>query len=103
MDEKARAAHETATVLDCLQISNWGETVFENMRRGGLTAVNCTCSILEGFRQTAKNIVWWRKAFNTYSNLIMPVRTTSDIRAAKQADRTGIILGFQNTSAIEED
>lgn len=103
MDKKARAVHETATVIDCLEISNWGETVFKNMRRGGLTAVNCTCSILEGFRQTVKNIVWWRKAFNEYSDLIMPVRRTSDIKAAKQAGKTGIILGFQNTSAIEDD
>jgi membrane dipeptidase len=103
VNEKARAVHETATVIDCLEISNWSETVFQNMRRGGLTAVNCTCSILEDFRQTVKNIVWWRKAFNKYSNLIMPVQRTSDIKAAKQAGKTGIILGFQNTSAIEED
>ena len=103
MDKKASTVHETATVIDCLEISNWSETVFQNMRRGGLTAVNCTCSILEDFRQTVKNIIWWRKAFNKYSNLIMPVQTTSDIKAAKQAGKTGIILSFQNTSAIEED
>ena len=46
------------------------DTVFKKMRRGGLTAVNCTCSILEGFRQTVKNIVWWRKAIDTHSDLI---------------------------------
>jgi len=103
VNEKAKAVHEAATVIDCLEISNWGETVFQNMRRGGLTAVNCTCSILEGFRQTVKNIIWWRKAFNKYSNIIMPVQNTSDIKAAKKAGKTGIILGFQNTSAIEED
>ena len=33
----------------------------------------------------------------------MPVHHTADIRTAKQTGRTGIILGFQNTSAIEED
>lgn len=73
------------------------------MRQGGLTAVNCTCSILENFRQTVKNISWWQKAFNTYSDLIMPVHDTADITAAKQFGKTGIILGFQNTSAIEDD
>ena len=73
------------------------------MRLGGLTAVNCTCSILENFRQTVKNIVWWQKAFNKYSDLIMPVHEISDITTAKKSEKTGIILGFQNTPAIEDD
>ena len=59
MDQNAKALHEATIVIDCLEISNWSETVFKNMRLGGLTAVNCTCSILENFRQTVKNIVWW--------------------------------------------
>jgi membrane dipeptidase len=29
-----------------------------------------------------------------------PVRTTADIRRAKAEGKTGIILGFQNTSAL---
>lgn len=103
MDEKAQAVHAAANIVDCLQISNWSKTVFKNMRRGGLTAVNCTCSILENFRETVKNLVWWRRAFEKYSDLIVPVLNTADIGTAKQTGRTGIILGFQNTSAIEDD
>ena len=103
MDQNAKALHEATIVIDCLEISNWSETVFKNMRLGGLTAVNCTCSILENFRQTVKNLVWWRKAFNKYSDLIMPVHEISDITAAKKSEKTGIILSFQNTSAIEDD
>ncbi|MCF8076822.1 MAG: membrane dipeptidase [Desulfotignum sp.] len=103
MNHTPNALHDTATVIDCLEISNWSESVFQQMRQGGLTAVNCTCSILENFRQTIKNIAWWQKAFNTYPGLIMPVHDTADIRAAKRLNKTGIILGFQNTSAIEDD
>lgn len=103
MDKKTKALHEAANIIDCLQISNWSEAVFQNMRRGGLTAVNCTCSILENFRETIKNIAWWRHAFEKYAHLIVPVRHTADIMTAKQSSRTGIILGFQNTSAIEDD
>ncbi len=103
MDEKNQALHATANIVDFLQISNWSEAVFQNMRRGGLTAVNCTCSILENFRETVKNLVWWRRAFEKYSDLIVPVFHTADLRTAKQTGRTGIILGFQNTSAIEDD
>ncbi|MCF8112258.1 MAG: membrane dipeptidase [Desulfotignum sp.] len=103
MNNTYKDLHNAATVIDCLEISNWSEPVFQQMRKGGLTAVNCTCSILENFRQTVKNIAWWQTAFKTYSDLIMPVHDTADIRAAKQSNKTGIILGFQNTSAIEDD
>lgn len=103
MNEKAQSIHAAANIVDCLQISNWSEAVFQNMRRGGLTAVNCTCSILENFRETIRNLIWWQRAFEKHSDLIVPVRRIDDFRTAKQTGRTGIILGFQNTSAIEDD
>jgi membrane dipeptidase len=103
MSDKARAVHDSAIIIDALQISNWGEAVFRNMRRGGLTAVNCTVSVLENFRQTIANIIEWERAFNQYSDLIMPVRSIADIHAAQKAGKTGIIFGFQNTTAIEDN
>jgi membrane dipeptidase len=72
------------------------------MRKGGLTAANCTCSVWEGFSETMRNIARWNGFFRDHADLIMPVRTTADIRRAKDADRTGIILGFQNVSAFED-
>jgi len=98
MHDRSRAVHEEAIIVDALQISNWGEAVFRNMRCGGLTAVNCTVSVLENFRQTIANIIEWDQFFNEYSGLIMPVRNTVDILAAKNAGKTGIIFGFQNTT-----
>jgi membrane dipeptidase len=103
MHDRSRVVHDGAIIVDALQISNWGEAVFRNMRRGGLTAVNCTVSVLENFRQTIANIIEWDRFFNEYSDLIMPVRSTADIQAAKNAGKTGIIFGFQNTTAIEDD
>ncbi|MBC8440359.1 MAG: membrane dipeptidase [Deltaproteobacteria bacterium] len=103
MDQNAKDLHESTIVIDCLEISNWSEEIFKKMRLGGLTAVNCTCSILENFRQTVKNIVWWHGAFDNCSDLIMPVHEVPDIREAKKLNKTGIILGFQNTSAIEDN
>jgi membrane dipeptidase len=103
VETKSRKLHDEAIVIDCLEISNWSENVFQNMRKGGLTAVNCTISILENFRQTISNIGWWNKAFNKYAEIIMQVRTADDIQKAKLSGKTGIIFGFQNTSAIEDD
>ena len=47
---QADALHQDSIVIDGLVISNWSRDVFEQMHRGGLTAVNCTCSV----RSTAK-------------------------------------------------
>ena len=103
MDPKSKKLHDSSIVIDCLEISNWGEAVFQNWRKGGLTAVSCTCCVHEDFRQTVKNIIWWNRAFEKYPDLIMPVRKTSDIRLAKRLGKTGVILSFQNTTAIEND
>jgi membrane dipeptidase len=89
-------------VIDGLIISRWSRAVFEDMRRGGLTAANCTCSVWEGFEATMRNIAEWKRWFREHSDLIMPVRAAADIRRAKQAGKTGIVLGFQNVSAFED-
>ena len=72
------------------------------MRRGGLTAVNCTCSVWENFQDTMDNIALWKKMLETNADLLLPVRTTRDILRAKEESKTGIILGFQNVSAFED-
>ena len=94
--------HDSHTVIDGLVISKWSRAVFADMRKGGLTAANCTCSIWEGFVDTMRNIAQWKRWFAGNTDLITPVRTTADIRRAKSEGKTGIILGFQNTSALED-
>ena len=94
--------HDSLTVIDGLVISKWSRAVFVDMRKGGLTAANCTCSIWEGFAGTMRNIAQWKRWFADNADLITPVRTTADISCAKAEGKTGIILGFQNTSALED-
>jgi membrane dipeptidase len=78
------------------------EPYFEDTRRGGLTAANCTCSVWENFAGTMRNIGEWLRWFREYADLIMPVRSAGDIERAGHAGKTGIILGFQNVSAFED-
>ncbi len=94
--------HDTAIVIDGLVVSRWSRQIFEDMHRGGLTAANCTCSIWEGMRGTMLNIARWKQNFAEHADIIMPVRSAADIRAAKQQGKVGIILGWQNTSGIED-
>jgi membrane dipeptidase len=96
------SVHTRSIVIDGLVVSRWSRSVFEDMQRGGLTAANCTCCVWEGFRPTMLNIAAWKQWFHEHSDLIMPVKTTADIRRAKEAGKVGVILGFQNTSALED-
>jgi membrane dipeptidase len=94
--------HDSLTVIDGLIVSKWSRAVFADMRKGGLTAANCTCSIWEGFADTMRNIAQWKRWFADNADLITPVRSATDIGRAKAEGKTGIVLGFQNTSAFED-
>ena len=98
----ADTLHDSALVIDGLVIAKFDRSVFEDMRRGGLTAANCTCSIWENFRGSMDQIAVWQRHFREHADLIAPVRTTADIARAKAEGRTGIILGWQNLSGIED-
>jgi len=95
--------HEEAIVIDGLIIAKWDKSILEDMRRGGLTAANCTVSVWEGFGDTVANIADMKKLIRDNSDLATLVRTTQDIHEAKAAGKTGIILGFQNAHAFEDN
>jgi membrane dipeptidase len=97
------ALHRSALVIDGLNISKWSRDVFASMQAGGITAANCTCCVWEGFADTMRNIAQWRRWFREHADLILPVRDAADIRRAKEQGKVGIILGWQNTSAIDGD
>ena len=94
--------HERATVVDGLIISNFDRSIFEEMHKGGVTAANCTCCVWENFVDTMRNVARWQGWFQEHADLIRPVRTTQDIRDAKRENKTGIILGWQNLTGIED-
>lgn len=94
--------HQDLLVVDGLNISKFDRAVFEDLRRGGVTAANCTCSIWENFRDSMDQVACWQAHFRDHADLITPVFTTADIHRARAEGRTGIILGWQNLSGIED-
>jgi microsomal dipeptidase-like Zn-dependent dipeptidase len=90
-------------IIDGLQYNNWDRVLFEQARAAGLTAIHVTVAYWENASETRANISQWREWFETHSDLIMPVTTANAIREADSSGRTGIILGFQNCSPIEDD
>lgn len=90
-------------LIDGLQYCNWSRAIFEQMHRGGLTAVHATVGYHEGFRETVRNLVDWRTRFRDNADLILLARDAGDIERARATDRTAIFLGLQNPMPIEDD
>jgi membrane dipeptidase len=91
-----------AIVVDGLEVANWSRDVFEDMHRAGITAANCTCCIWEGIEGAMTNVASFKRWLRENDDIIRPVRSASDIEAAKREGRVGIILGWQNISGIED-
>ena len=89
--------------IDCLQFANWSETIFHQMRDGGVDAVHVTIVYHESFRETVDQISKWNRLFAAHDDLIMHGTTAADIDRAKETNRTAIFFGFQNPSPIEAD
>jgi Zn-dependent dipeptidase, microsomal dipeptidase homolog len=89
--------------VDGLQYSNWSREIFQQMREGGVDAVHATLVYHETCRETLQRLGEWNRRFEDFSDLIMPVREAGDIERARHAGKTGIFLGAQNCSPIEDD
>jgi membrane dipeptidase len=98
-----KSIHDESVVIDGLIIAKWDKEIFEDMRRGGLTAANCTVSVWEGFQDTVANIADMKKLVRENQDMVSLVRSTEDILDAKRKGKTGIILGFQNAHAFEDN
>jgi membrane dipeptidase len=94
--------HRDATIVDGLIISNWSRAIFEEMHGAGYTAASCTCCVWENFSDTMHNVSKFKFWLDEHADILRPVHTTADIAAAKAENRVGIILSWQNTSAIED-
>lgn len=103
MSQTSDALHARSVVIDGLIIANLDRSVFEDMRKGGLTAANCTVSVWEDFAKTVDNIANLKRLIRENSDLVMLARNLADIDRAKSEGRTAIILGFQNGYAFQDN
>jgi membrane dipeptidase len=98
----ARELYDNAIVIDGLNVSNWDSpAVFRSLRNGGVTAINATIATWENTLQTMDHVAAWRARFAAYRDKVIQVRSVDDIEEAKREGKTGVILGFQNASPIE--
>ncbi len=93
--------YDKSIVIDGLNVSKWDSTaVYTSLNKGGVTAINATIAIWEGFHETMRNLEQWYTRFTANNNL-MHANSVSDIIKAKSDGKTAIIFGWQNASPIE--
>ncbi len=97
------SVHQQATVVDGLQISNWSRAVLEELRTGGVSAVNATCAVWENASEATRSIAEWLELANRNSDLFFLATGGADIDLAKKHNKIAVFLGFQNTSPFEDD
>ncbi|KAL5335708.1 hypothetical protein BJX70DRAFT_390526 [Aspergillus crustosus] len=101
-ESQALDIYKSAIHFDGLNIANYSREIFSAWHEGGITGVSCTCGIWEGFRESIRNVVQWKKWFEEHSDLITQAHSVRDIRAAKAAGKTAVLLSWQNTAGIED-
>lgn len=90
-------------LIDNLQYANWSETIFRQMRAGGVDAVHVTIAYHESFREMVLNLESFNRWFERFPELIFKGTSAADVRLAQKTGRTAIFFGFQNPSPIEDD
>jgi len=89
--------------IDSLQYCNWSETIFRQLRAGGVDAIHVTIAYHESFREAVQNLEQWNRWFEIYPDMLLKGRRASDIDEARASGRTAVFFGFQNPSPIEDD
>jgi membrane dipeptidase len=90
-------------LVDGLQINDWSREILIEAKDGGLSCVHATCAVWEDARATLSEIARWMQRFAQHDDLVVHAVSTADIVAARESGRLAIVLGFQNTSPIEDD
>ena len=93
--------YDNSIVIDGLNVSNWDSPkVYKSLQSGGVTAINATIAVWEGFHETMRNLEDWYTRFQE-NNSLLHATSVADIIKAKSDNKTAIIFGWQNASPIE--
>ena len=94
--------HADSIVIDGLQCCAFDRALVEEALLGGVTAINHAAVLWENFRDGIERVAEWNQLFDANADILMLVQRVADIHVAKAAGKLGIIMGWQNTSPLED-
>ena len=81
--------------------------MLDNVRASGISAVNVTVSgggeDDEALQSTLEHIAYFEREADEHADLLVRIRSAADLDAARASGRLGLILGFQDTTALASD
>lgn len=97
----AAALHKDATIVDGLVFMSDGYT--GDLKAGNVAAINLTVAHMESdFASACDDASLWLQRATSPGSSWHLVKKVADIRAAKAAGKVGLIMGWQNMRAIED-
>ena len=90
-------------IIDGLQYCNWNRKLFEDVWKGGLTAIHVTVVYWENTEESFKKLNKWDKLILKNKDIICKAKNTNDILNAKNKNKVAILYGFQNSAPIAND
>jgi membrane dipeptidase len=81
----------------------WLHKRLPDVVKGGIDTVLATAGALEDFRTTMEIVAKWLEVERAHKSGIRIARTVAEIRAAKAASETAIVLHFQGADPIEDE
>ena len=104
METTTASALDEAVLIDGLNVSRWSSpNVYPSLKAGGVTAMNATIVVWQGFRDTLDRIAAWESRFDEHAETLTRGRAADDVLRAKEDGKTAVFLGWQNASPIEND
>lgn len=97
------AAARDWLIVDALELSSWDRDLFLELREGNVACVHVTCAFWETARETLTRVGRLLSLIADNSDVVTQVRSVADVEAAVRSGRTGVMLGFQNASPLEDD
>ncbi len=94
--------HRKSLVIDALQCSDFNRDLLLEAQAGGVTAISASSVLWENFRGGMEYLLMWRRLLAENDDIVVPIRKVADIQRAKDVGKVGIILGWQNTSPVED-
>jgi len=98
----ASALHESAIIIDAVCPLLRDPSHLDEYIRGGVTVIAPTVNTTANAATALRAAGMWHRIIRERQDLML-VRSAADVRAAKAQGRTGVVLHFQGSDAIEDD
>ena len=93
--------YKKAMIIDGLVIPRgWNEDSFKALDESGYTGFSASLPS-KNFKIAMSSLLKWENKIKSNSNKLILAKSSKDFYSAKEEGKTGVLLGFQNTTMIE--